>query len=192
MQAQPLRWAAIPVAPWLSQEPGCEGACRDREGSDRSHPTLPTPCTSPHTGSEPWGLWISLCQYSLKSWMAAFLMAQQGEPRPRSARAIMGVAWHSTAPPSPAPRTSVCSTWRAHTWGEHRGSGAPSGEGVHATMPEEEGRKTQGSQKTISSQAARLDSVTRAVDFCPLSSHSLTLGTWHSSLQVTQQRSPCL
>lgn len=96
------------------------------------------PCTSPHTGCKPWGLW-ELCQYSLKSWMAAFLMAQQGEPRPRSARAIMGVAWHSTAPPSPAPRTSVCSTWRAHTWGEHTG--------LSDTMAGEDGGNTQGSQE---------------------------------------------
>lgn len=53
--------------------------------------------------------------YSLKSWMAAFLMAQQGELSPRSARATIGVACRSSAAPSPAPRTNVCSTCRAHT-----------------------------------------------------------------------------
>lgn len=104
-----------------------------------SDPIQPCQASALHPTQAPTrGLW-DLCQYSLKSWMAAFLMAQQGEPRPCSARAIMGVAWHSTAPPSPAPRTSVCSTWRAHTWGEHTG--------LSDTMSGEEGGKTQGSQE---------------------------------------------
>lgn len=128
------------------------------------------PALQPTQAPSPGGCGISLCQYSLKSWMAAFLMAQHGEPRPCSARAIMGVAWHSTAPPSPAPRTSVCSTWRAHTWGEHRGLMLPC---LGKRVGQDRGAKRPS--------APRLDSMTRAVGFCLLSSHSLTLGTWHSS-----------
>lgn len=174
LQAHSLCRAAFPTAPLLAQQPGREGACRDREESSirsplpSARPTMLHPSQAPNPKGCIGPAGISCLSPSVLTeeldGRVPHGPARRAQAPQRQGHHWRGIPQQRAAQPRAADQR-LQHMEGTHLGRVHRAQQHCVGRGL-ASVQREDGEKRQGSQGAVSSWAAGMGSVARAAVFC--------------------------